>query len=200
MRYSVEDTTLIALGDAIRANIAGETKIAIVQKPITEIAKTNNAYGFGENDFEGPYESYISYTNTYTIPGAVSLKVDAATHASGASGHVYAGPNSSGKVVIYLGEKDANGFNYKYRREQATVEGDTVTVYWKNGSSSVSQLGYYIEITGYDANGNVLVGEAEEEVKNTLTLAQKTEEINNMPPGLPEEALVITGDCVNRFS
>ena len=70
MRYSIEDTTLTGIANALRRK-HGETRLEDGEI-VTKISKTINATGF--DSWEGNYPSGETY-DAVTIPGAESIHV-----------------------------------------------------------------------------------------------------------------------------
>lgn len=212
-RYSIEDTTLTALGDAIRDKSGKSTKIITVMEEkevdAMKVSKTSNATGFDSHD--GKTQSTDSL-DVITFQGASGIKVDIAYQtfevfqyvqiATGAYTDIYKIPTGTTKYYT----KSVNSVVSRERKELIFENTDTITIYWCSASSSVDYLGYYAECYALDADGNVISGgtalvPVEKEVPNTMTPLQMASEIReSLDKGLPQEAFTITGNCQYRFA
>ena len=114
-----------------------------IQDMAPKIAKTSNATGF--STYSGNYGNNLNETQTIKIDGATSLLVDFAYQTEGTSYDYLLIIDSS---VKYGGTT--------LKRKSLTITGDTVTFTFKSDSSNGSYLGYYAEVVGLDADGNVL--------------------------------------------
>jgi hypothetical protein len=202
MKYSIEETTLTNIGDALRRKHGETKKVTVTEEKeySSRVSKTSNATGF--DSFEGAYViENGELLDTVTIEGASRIHVKMAyqtTNKTYAYVQVSKGSNVSTGSVKYGGstltvvELDFDNTN-------------TVTFRFFNAAPNTNYLGYYAEITGYDAQGNVLSGivevEKEVEVPNTYSSAEMAEAIDNIEVGesLPEEAFVLTENCSNMF-
>lgn len=149
----IDDSNLSAIGDALRYKL-GDTRIEkryveTIHHPETfkdmkpKIAKTPNAVGFATRN--GGYGNNKEYTETVTIEGATSLRIDVAYQTESTS-YDY--------LVINHGPTKYGGTTLT--RKSIAVNGDTVTFTFKSDSSNDGYLGYYAEVLGMDANGNIL--------------------------------------------
>ena len=149
----IDDSSLYAIGDALREKL-GETHIEkvyveTIHHPETikqmepRIAKTSNALGFDNKT--GGYENNMNDTQTIIIDNAVNLIVDFACQTEGTS-------------YDYL---LINGSSVKYggttlKRQTMAIEGNRVDFTFRSDSSGNNYLGYYAEVLGVDADGNIL--------------------------------------------
>lgn len=220
MRYSIEDTTLTGIANALRRK-HGETKTITVtetqQFPKKYIVKTPNATGFGTNDFEGIYTEGLEITNVYGsdmyiqtlhLPNAAKIKIKISWDLA-----YKEGDNMFDEFFIcegqgYLPFDSVLDTFKKGNQKEYEVSGEYVSFVIYPKTSSITDvdrnlLGYYAEVTGYDASGNPLEPyEAEVEVDkaipNTfdpLDMADAIDELN-IPP---ESAYEITGDVGYMF-
>lgn len=203
-RYSIEGSTLTAIGDAIREKTnkptrietfpVGQNTFVVPVHPedidVTQLSDKNNY---------GQVTSYWYYTQDIVVPGAVKFQVNYtfdtnlvdsyAVYAFKENGTVdtstsiFCNPNgtTSGKII--------KTFHNKVR-----IDVSINKTYWEMKDYSYCDF----EIIGLDVDGNP-VTEYEAEVINTITPLEMAEEINNLQ-ALPEEALTITGDTNYRFA
>ena len=210
-KYSIQDTTLTAIGDAIR-NKTGEhtrleTETYIATIPEVIVSKTPNATGF--ETYEGEYPKGDLFDVVY-FPGASSIYVDLATDTLYPTGTEY--------IKIAPGKYDINNFpldttekiynpdktSVKPLRTQFTFDNTDVITILFHAYVEYNCLGYYAECKAFDADGNPMGEyqvelEREIEVPNTLTPAQMATEIEGLNT-IPAEALVLTGDCNYRLA
>lgn len=183
MRYSIEDTTLTALGDAVRGKI-GETRTEYKEKEVVFI------------------ENYSSRTETKVgeilidLPGVKYVKIKKLI-LNEQVGHMYwATMNSSG------GQYSSNMFQFDKNNEAISslifATGISQFKLWANASIPSENITFSYEFSCYDENMNLI--EIPYEVPNTLTPLQMAEEINGILPGPILEELIITGDCDYRFA
>lgn len=149
----IDDSSLYAIGDALRGKL-GETRIEkvyveTIHHPETlkqmepRIAKTSNALGFDSKN--GGYPNNMSDTQTIIIEDAVNLIVDFACQTEGTN---YDYLLINGGAVKYGGTT--------LKRQSVAIEGNRVDFTFRSDGSGNSYLGYYAEVFGVDANGNVL--------------------------------------------
>ena len=199
MKYSIEDTTLTGIADALRRK-HGETEIVTITAP-TVISKSHS----GASGFDS-YASSISQffsANIYkviNIPNSTTIyiKIGTETQASDtyiqiASGSLDTMPEDA---ITLSGEHKINYYCFENT--------DTITIhFYKPSSSNANGLGYYAEIVGCDANGNP-VGDSEvKETEIERKRKYKSSEIAGAIEPLdfiPESAFVISGDCQYKFS
>lgn len=219
MRYSIEGQELTDIADALRRK-HGETKMGtiIVDEiiPSVIISKTPNATGF--DSYNGLYEEEIIEKTTFSvcqIPNASTIKIKVAYQFSAEAGdylEIASGnfPNSTewqwatgSKICKSLYN---NGIQIK-EFEFANTDVITLRLMIYKTFHSHFYLGYYAEITGYDADGNpigedTIQVEKEVEVPNTYASNEMAQAIDDIEIGviLPDEAYVLTGDISYRFS
>lgn len=212
-RYSIEGSTLTAIGDAIREKTGKltrvETEIYIETLPAMTVSKTPNATGgFDANAKDGNCPAGDFY-DVVSFPGASSIKVDygLAVHFPNID-YLQIAPGRYSAVDFPQDEteKIVKPGGASLVRDQITIENtDTITFHLYT-TYEMPVMGYYAECTSFDADGNPLGGEQieverEVEVPNTLTPSQMAEEIEAIELGkLPDEAYNITGDCNYKFS
>lgn len=195
-KYSIEETTLTSIGDALRRK-HGETRVETITEfvPVKDEAFiSSNMTDFGVFTGEMIAPAGTSYNKSITIEnnfGKTKVKYytsmpmeinDIETNKNLLSVSVY----GEDEIII-----DSNSFK--------------ITVF--SGFVSNNNQGYYIEIYKLDADGNYLSGETvgvekEVEVKNTYNPLDMADAIDDIAVGdvLPEEAFIITGNCNYRFS
>lgn len=189
-RYSIDETTLTALGDAVRSRV-GETEIRPV--PYECVAQSVNATGFGEENMGGPYTNpgsgMVTQVTSYTFPGATTITVKL----GGKGQHSYYTVKAASGVIT-----DFNDFNnisdkktllgadfskneYYIETEATFTDTDSITIQdnlWQSGAER--GCGYYLEIRAYDADGNLVPYFIEEEVKKTMTPERMITEISKI--------------------
>lgn len=182
--YAISETTLTALGDAVR-NHVGATKIVqigVEEQEMVKISKTSNAISFTERS--GGYGNYQASYDVVSIPGASKIVVDIAYQTESVSydwvqiavGSVSSAPSTS-TYPKYGGQSLT-------RKELIFENTDTITFYFKTDSSTDAYLGYYAECRGYDEEGNIIKDllPIYEEVPNTMTVNTMIEKINGLFP------------------
>ena len=216
-KYSIQDTSLIAIGDAIRnktgehTRIETETYIATIPEVI--VSKTpNNTVGFtNDGSLTSTYPSG-EIIDVIRFPGASCIYVDCSIEVFSKDGSEY--------IQWAAGEYDATNFptqtteklhctsnigGFYLARKQYTFENtDVVTLRFRGKFTTIKLLGYYAECKAFDADGNPMGEyqaelEREIEVKNTFTPAQMATEIEGLNI-IPPEAFNITGALDYRFS
>ena len=201
-QYLINDTTLTAIGDALR-NKFGDTKIIIHEREESMIiSKTPNALSFTERN--GGYGDTKTLYNVVYIHGASKIKVKMSYQTENtkydwvqvASGNY---PNSSSGFPTSTATKYGNKTLSQIELEFDNT--DIITFYFRSDGSNSDYLGYYAECIGYDVDGNIInfIVEEEEEVPNTYLPTEMSAAIDNIVE-IPPEALVITGDCEYRFA
>ena len=186
MKYSIEDTTLTGIADALRRK-HGETH----KEPLYldyVVSSSNNI-----TSADGVNSGFVNfaYENTITIPNAVRLFIKltyiAAEHMM---------PNFVFTIndTVY----STNLHNKTY--SEINLDGDTVT--FKYTASGKGIHCYYAEISGYDADGNIILNDTGEtvDIPNTYKSSEMAQAIDNIPPSPPEEAFVISETCSYRFA
>ena len=175
MRYSIEDTTLTALGDATR-RFVGNTRV--------EHQEIKESHSFKLYTLEG--ESSYNYRLGNI---ALNFKVKLVEASSTAATYEYSG----------LWGRQELEFDSNNEALCRVSSGGSIVIYITNKSDEIFTC--VIEVTALDNQNNALTKEVT--VENTLTPVQMAEELNAFiipAGGLDEENLVITGDCKYRFS
>lgn len=210
-RYSIEDTTLTAIGDAVREKTGKLTKTITVQEeqvvPSVEVSKSMNATGFDTHDGQTDFEYFW---DVISFPKATKIKVKIA----------YELYNPSHTLQIGIGEAhSSNEFNalsnittyqspslFGITYQEDIYDSNIITIYFL-ANASFNMLGYYAECYPLDAEGNLMgdstiIVDVEKVVTNTMTPLQMVSEIEAIDLGveIPEEAFRLTGDCRYKFS
>lgn len=199
-RYSIEDTTLTAIGDAIRGKV-GETKIVTEyeEKEVAQmkVSKTPNATSF--NTWEGNVPSSKT-TDVITLDNVSKMKVKLAYQTYGTWHNVVIYDNVTGYILKSM----LSSSDLKY--EEYTFNTNSIEIVFTS-SISYNCLGYYAECYALDADGNEISGGViqvpiEKEVPNTMTPLQMATTIEAIELGekLPDEAFTITGECGYKFN
>ena len=194
-KYSIQDTSLIAIGDAIRNKSGEHTRVEYIPKEVW-IFKTNNVNSLEEamnfdTSKRGGFTSNV--TEVITIPGAVKLVLQMVL-TKYAYDNGYKLPEYSGDTIY---GPDINRQLCEYE-----ITGDTITIQTVGCEYGGGANAFYAEVRGYDGNGNLIKDEntlVEIVVPNTFTPAQMATEIEGLSTIL-EEAFVITGNCSYRFA
>jgi hypothetical protein len=164
-KYSIEDTTLTNIADAIRNKY--EKEYNITETPIeTKVSKTPNATGF--DTFDGAYAANLSTTDTVTIEGATRIKVKI-SYQTEATNYDYVQITANGLAGNKLGGSTLNTEEFVYD------DTDTVSFYFKSDTSNGNFLGYYAEVTGYTV--------VKEEIKVPYTPLEMPEAIEGIETG-----------------
>lgn len=204
MRYSIEEQTLVDIGDALRRKY-GATKLVPSDDfiPAVRVSKTENAKSFTEH--EGEYAERGEHkTDIVTIEGATKLTVKIAYQTFSAYSDDY--------VTVTAGTEPSTAYaNRLYGLEITNAElefdGDTVVFYLRayDAPQDRNALGYYAEVRGFDADGNPITESGGMvEVKNGFKptdMAQAIDdiEVKEEVKEFPEEAYIITGNCQYKF-
>lgn len=159
----IQDTTLTAIADAIRSKTGG-TIVEYYDSMDIQLTKTS----YGAIDYE-----YCSYT----FPGASSIKVQIV-------GNWTTPSSGAGYVTLTEGIITSNGSSSTkiQPNKTYTFSGDSVTVYFRGEIKSISG---YIQIKGYDANGELIQFAVESEGDNTTQYK---------PTEMPAAILSISGE------
>ena len=151
-RYSIEDTTLTSIADALRDKNNGWEEVIVgydeTRTPIVKVSKTPNATSFTE--YSGSYANSLTQSETVTIEGAVSLEVNVA-YQSESTNYDYL-IITSGKTASTSGTK--LGGSSRVQMTYTYNNTDSVSFYFKSDGSNGNYLGYYAEVRGFDADGN----------------------------------------------
>lgn len=148
----IDDSSLYAIGDALREKL-GESHIEqvyveTIHHPETtknmepRIAKTSNATGF--DSFSGSYANSLDDIQTIRIEGATNLLIDFA----------YQTESTSYDYLIINDSSKLGGTTLT--KKSIVVRGDTVKFTFRSDNSNGNYLGYYAEVYGVDADGNIL--------------------------------------------
>lgn len=190
MLYTVQDTTMTAFGDAVRSKVIGQSK---APTPISNYwVMTYNA---SRRYFEFPtfvkkikLIGSVDYSSYVTIYGLQGLGVTTGLYTNSSQAR-----DSKDFIVINEGvgfgeatDEPAKNYNFDF---EIVIEGNTGTFACTKNSSSPAPLGLNFTAIGLDENGN--------EFK--YTPAEMVDEINNLMT-IPDEALIITGNCSYRFA
>lgn len=203
-RYSIEGSTLTAIGDAIREKINKPTRIETFPvEQNTFIVSINpeniDVTQLSDKDKYGNVTQYWYYTQDIVVPGAVKFQVN----------YTFDTNLTDSYAVYAFQENGKTGSDGVFCNPNGTTSGDIVETYYNKVRIHVSINKTYwenknysycdFEIIGLDVNENP-VTEYEAEVINTLTPNQMAEEVQSMlfPP--PEEAFIISGNCDYRFA
>lgn len=178
-KYSIEDTTLTALGDAVREKTGKETRPVEyttatlewndIYPPINTVEYFNPKYLGGLIVFDQVKIKLIEVENLTNIEGQISI---------------------SGDFTFDENNEYINPEPYERNNINLTIRGNEIDVF--------SPYKCVVEITLY-YKGEV-VPMADEVITNTMTPLKMVEEINNILPGPVAENLIITGDCNYRFA
>lgn len=206
-KYSIQDTTLIAIGDAIRNKTGKTTKIVTIPVEqntfnISIRPQDIDVTQLPDKDNMGNTSQYWNYTQDITVKGAVKFKVNYVLDTNLADSYA---------VYAFKENEKLDSASSVYCNPNGTTSGSIISTYHNKVRISVSinkanyeQQNYSscdFEIIGLDADGNPVTG-YEAEVANTMTPAQMAVEIDAIPKGaeIPAEAFNITGDCQNKFA
>lgn len=173
-RYSIDETTLTALGDAVRSKV-GETEIR-------GIPYTSKTYHFDGLE-------YSSTGDFIPIPvcGATTIKITKIATTD---------TNDSSLFTEYCDCIEYIFANTSY--DEFTLgkfTADTVGFYTLGGAFT-----YDFEATWYDADGNQMDAIINEEVIKTMTPERMADEINNMGALLDPSLLTLTGNLNGKFA
>lgn len=204
-QYLINDTTLTDIGDALRSKF-GETEMGIVIEeqtlPVVKISRTEFATGFDDTWSEATNATKI--VEVINISDANSIIVDIACQNTALFPlYIVAGEYT----VDNFPKKDPSAVKYatgasRQRNEHIFENTNSISILW-SGMTGYG-YGYYAEITGLDADGNIIKElqevEVEKEIRRTFFPSQMSELINELSIKIPEELLVITGNCNYRFA
>ena len=183
--YAIQDTTLTALGDAVRNKLNGTSELPA---PISkENVGSSNGYMLEVIEFP-------KFVKTVKVMGRVN-DVDMSDASSQAVLH-----NLAYASGVYIRDREAreasdftiinpdwNGVGYDY---EITVNSNALTFITAHGYNTYGvNFTFSYTAIGLDENGN--------EFK--YTPLEMADVINNLMT-IPGEALTITGDCSNRFA
>jgi hypothetical protein len=180
---------LTAIGDAIReykptkSNVIGEEVLC-------------KSIDYNLNGKQRPY----SLECKLIIPNAKSVKLlICAYHPSIRELGIYKADDITFSTPIdnklQYGTKTSTSIKY----DEYFIE-DTNGIFLYGYSGSYANNAYYsLRLYGYDENGNEIMTDKIEEVENTMTPAEMVNAINDLPV-IPEDKLIITGNCESMFS
>jgi hypothetical protein len=191
--YAIKESTLTALGDAVRNKTGKLTREEEV--PVTV------KYDVSLLNIDG---NYSEFSKRFDADNMTAMKL---------------------KIVDYKGPAcDIEEVEFNYNRTNIQGDpnyGNIKFTFDENNEAFIDNLpnpfvifyfrifpytgvnvscGFTLEVTPYDADGNILVQTETVTVTNTMTPLQMAEEINNIPPGPTAEELVVTGNCNYRFA
>lgn len=184
--YSIKEETLTGIGDALRRKY-GETH----KEPLYLDYVVSSSNNITSADGVNSGFSNVAYENTITIPNAVRLFVKltyiAAEHLM---------PN----YVFTINNTVYSTNSHTKTYSEINLDGDTVT--FKYTTSGKGTHCYYAEISGYDADGNIILNDTGEtvDVPNTYKSSEMAQAIDDIPLSPPEEVFVISGNCAYRFA
>ena len=185
--YSIKQETLTDIGDALRRK-HGETKWIVSDEGTVLVSKSQGSTGF--NNYGGQFNTG-EILEVIKITGANSIKIT--LQSSFYTGYM--------KLFIAPGKHDTGSMDkddYKYNNKNGDFvfeDTDTITIKYNDGYAQTGNYGYYMEIRGFDADGNAL-----KKISNTYKSSEMAQAIDDIPPSLPEEAFVISGECNYRFA
>lgn len=210
MKYTIEETTLTAIGNALRSKY-GDKKIVTEtqQNVISAVSKTSNL-GTGISDRNGFYlkdlNSDYYKMEVIHIPNASSIKVNlnyylfVNQYSSSIGDYLYIAPGAYNTPSEWnaAGHSGATGYTSSGSKELVFSNTEYLTFYLKfdtnAGISTTNRSlpGYYAKCVGLDADGNTLpeTTEVEVEVVNTYSPLDMAEAINNITVGGEDN-----GDC-----
>ena len=221
MNYAIKDTTLTALGDAVRKHIPeyeGTISYGVHQvetsENFTSYDKLHNTFADGWKGTSNTLDSQNQYWKVISIPGAARVEYFAAwaldlnyrgdiEFYSGDARDKSLGNRDVGTVVgTVVNPTGDNTNNITYVNGWA--DEDTFSLGWRTPKSkNNSTFILYIEATGYDADGNELPDKdvivTHTAMKSAMTPLKMAEEINNMQIAPTADELTLTGDCSYQF-
>lgn len=183
--YAIKDSTLTALGDAVRNKVMGTTEL-----PILECPKTYMSY-MGTYIYEMP-----SFVRKTKIVGKLERPLDDYhTKLKGLgmvpwrTGSVSNARSAEDFVVLV---EEVNGYDMAQNYDcdfEITIDSNVFTLLAVSGENATPETHFSFTAIGLDANGN--------EFKYTpLEMVDAINELNI----IPTEALNITGNCQYRFA
>lgn len=182
-RYSIEDTVLTNIADAIREKTPKKYKIVGEEVIRTEASRTNNATGF--DTYSGTYSNSANWTDEVAILGADEMRVKIAYQTEGASYDYVIITPDVGEPTAKLGGKTLTV-------EEFTFPGtDTLTFTFKTDGSGNNYLGYYAEVTGI----KYIKEELPEDTYTPVEMATAVSDLNVVEDGVG----VLTGDVSEFF-
>ena len=176
MRYTIQDTTLTALGDAVRAK-TGETEYR-------DIAYESKDYRLDRTHFY--YDQYLSIP----VDGAVSMQVTPISYVSYSGDfQIYAVNCTIPETITAYGTEPFMMTNF--------TSLDHVGLHHLTPGDS--GLKYNFSVIRYDADGNIIPFIESKEVKKTMTPERMVTAITDLPPAPSKEKLTFSGDLSYAF-
>ena len=197
-RYSIEGSTLTALGDAIRGKV-GETKEKLVPLEPIRVVFDEATDGLESFDFANPwYDKKIYYPE---VEGATAYKL-VYSYKEGATAdfitlHFREGGTSRGSFELVEGENLEAIWN---RPSAGSLTIQIIYSLYATGGNRGNTT--YLDLTIYPINAaGEIIDTQVSRVFNSMTPANMVEAIEMMEEGvqLPEAALKLTGSCQYRF-
>jgi hypothetical protein len=184
-QYKINDTTLTAIGDAIRNKSGKYTKDAYVSYPIEITINAAKPTDYTKITLDAVFEGIAK------VKAIVDFKTDI-TNPFYEQFTLFSDDKGT-KTIGYLDLK-----NGKHQEAEWTVPAGTnrltVAAYCWNTLFSIE-----VQLYCYDINGDLLTT-ATTQVPNTMTPARMADAIDELPPVPSAEDLVITGGCNYRFA
>lgn len=204
-RYSIEGSTLTAIGDAVREKINKPTRIELfpveqntfvvpVHPEDIDVTQLSDKNSYGQ------VTSYWYYKQDIVVPGAVQFQVNYTFDTNLVDSYaVYSfkedGTIDSSTSIFCNPNGTTSGKIIKTFHNKVRIDVSINKTYWERKDYSYCDF----EIIGLDVDGNP-VTEYEAEVINTITPIQMAKEVQNMLPPPPESAFTITGSCYYKFN
>ena len=172
MRYTIQDTTLTALGDAVRAKTGEMTEYR-------DFAYESKDYRLDRTHFY--YDQYLSIP----VDGAVSMQVTPISYVSYSGAfQIYAVNCTIPETITAYGTEPFMMTNF--------TSSDHVGLH--HLISGDSGLKYNFSVIRYDADGNIIPFIESKEVKKTMTPERMVTAITDLPPVPNKEKLTFSGD------
>lgn len=212
--YAIQDTTLTALGDAVR-NKSKATRYELIQYPVDSIINFNTAeVNLDDNTLIENNERMAGFWyQTTHIPEASSLSLRVWMYCKkwGQSSVQHFKIHNQEITTANLANSKTPVFS-KMLGNNIGVYGETILCSNTNIATCSAYLfadtviSMYIEVTALDENGlpiesipKVMTTITKGQVKNTMTTLEMVDAINDLIT-VPNEALYLTGSCESRFS
>lgn len=199
-KYSIQDTSLIAIGDAIRNKTGEHTRIEYVyNRPLMEVVKSSNAIDL--YSYEGPLPAYDGvYRVEINIPEAKKIKLKIGWKFPSAAYYInISNTDFSSFFASYKGDPGAHVSKTEYKEDIFDINNLMFSVVHP---STANYSFFYAEFYALDEDGNEIFVDSdiprEVIVPNTFTPAQMATEIEALDT-VAAEALKITGSCNYRF-
>lgn len=182
----IEEETLTAFGNAVRNVVGSHTKEKITGTvDYKRISKTPNLDEKGRGSMAAQAVATTPFYDEITIPGATSLTIDLRYQGGGAYSELYYQGVPRDEFNSYTATKLSLS-SYASTKTITLSDTDTVTFYYKPGTSKVEYgYGYYAIVTGKDSDGNLIQEVRDdvegEDVVKKLTLQEMIDLLNNRP-------------------